>query len=415
MRHRAARPGAPRRPGREPRALAAGAGAGRGRARHHRPVRGRGGGADRGHGARRRRHEPPEGGRGGLPERRQVHARQPALRPPARRWCTSRPGSRATARRSTPTGTGVAFTLVDTGGVDIADDDDLARGGAPPGARRARRRRPGACWWWTRAPGCGPATPSWPPSCAAARCRWWWWPTRWTTSGRPAWPPSSTGSASGDPLPVSATQGLGTGDLLDLIAERLPEDGRRGRGDTVRLALIGRPNVGKSSLVNRLLGEERVIVDDRAGTTRDAIDTRIELDGRQVVARGHRRAAAPAQGGRHGRLLRAAALGARRRARRRGDRGLRRDRGRDERGPARGRPGHAEQLRHGDRAQQVGRDPHRPRGRQGARDAEAAPAPAGAGRVGRERPRPHAARGRGAGARRPLHRADPDARSSTAS
>jgi GTPase len=86
----------------------------------------------------------------------------------------------------------------------------------------------------------------------------------------------------GDPLPVSATQGLGTGDLLDLIVARLPEhDGDE--EEATRLALIGRPNVGKSSLLNRLLGEERVIVTPIAGTTRDAIDTRIDFDGREVV------------------------------------------------------------------------------------------------------------------------------------
>jgi GTPase len=86
----------------------------------------------------------------------------------------------------------------------------------------------------------------------------------------------------GEPLPVSATQGLGTGDLLDLIVERLPQREREDE-EATRLALIGRPNVGKSSLLNRLLGEERVIVDAVAGTTRDAIDTRIEFEGREVV------------------------------------------------------------------------------------------------------------------------------------
>ena len=86
----------------------------------------------------------------------------------------------------------------------------------------------------------------------------------------------------GDPLPVSATQGLGTGDLLDRIVERLPTNGEDA-AEATRLAVIGRPNVGKSSLVNRLLGEERVIVTPVAGTTRDAIDTRIEFDGREVV------------------------------------------------------------------------------------------------------------------------------------
>jgi GTPase len=86
----------------------------------------------------------------------------------------------------------------------------------------------------------------------------------------------------GDPVAVSATQGLGTGDLLDLVTERLPE-GDRSAAEDVRLAVIGRPNVGKSSLVNKLLGEDRVIVAPAAGTTRDAIDTRIEFDGRPVT------------------------------------------------------------------------------------------------------------------------------------
>jgi GTPase len=86
----------------------------------------------------------------------------------------------------------------------------------------------------------------------------------------------------GDPMPVSATQGLGTGDLLDLIVQRLP-DYAETMEEATRLALIGRPNVGKSSLLNRLLGEERVIVTPIAGTTRDSIDTRIEFEGREVV------------------------------------------------------------------------------------------------------------------------------------
>src|SRR5690242_15623996 len=91
----------------------------------------------------------------------------------------------------------------------------------------------------------------------------------------------------GDPVPVSATQGLGTGDLLDRVAEALAESPRgepaEDDDEAVRIAVIGRPNVGKSSLVNRLLGEERVIVSELAGTTRDAIDTRLEIEGREVV------------------------------------------------------------------------------------------------------------------------------------
>jgi GTP-binding protein len=88
----------------------------------------------------------------------------------------------------------------------------------------------------------------------------------------------------GDPIPVSGVQGLGTGDLLDKITEAL-EDAPEPEDDTdvIRLAVIGRPNVGKSSLVNRVLGEERVIVSDIAGTTRDAIDTRLQIEGRDVM------------------------------------------------------------------------------------------------------------------------------------
>jgi GTPase len=87
----------------------------------------------------------------------------------------------------------------------------------------------------------------------------------------------------GDPLAVSAAQGLGTGDLLDRIVELLPEDEDVEEDDTVRLAVIGRPNVGKSSLVNRFLGEERVIVSDVAGTTRDAIDMPLLVGERRMT------------------------------------------------------------------------------------------------------------------------------------
>jgi GTP-binding protein len=91
----------------------------------------------------------------------------------------------------------------------------------------------------------------------------------------------------GEPLPVSAAQGLGSGDLLDRIVELLdlssPAQDSEPADDTVRLAVIGRPNVGKSSLVNRFLGEERVIVSDVAGTTRDAIDTPLLVGERKLI------------------------------------------------------------------------------------------------------------------------------------
>jgi GTP-binding protein len=89
----------------------------------------------------------------------------------------------------------------------------------------------------------------------------------------------------GDPIPVSAAQGLGTGDLLDRLAALAPlaEAEDEDDGDVVRLALIGRPNVGKSSLLNRFAGSERVIVSPEAGTTRDAIDLPIRYRDRELV------------------------------------------------------------------------------------------------------------------------------------
>lgn len=89
----------------------------------------------------------------------------------------------------------------------------------------------------------------------------------------------------GDPVPVSAAQGLGTGDLLDRIAALAPagEDGAPPESEAVRLAVIGRPNVGKSSLVNRFLGTERVIVSGSAGTTRDAIDLPMSFENRELI------------------------------------------------------------------------------------------------------------------------------------
>ncbi len=176
---------------------------------------------------------------------------------------------------------GLSFTLVDTGGVDSAGEHEMAdeirrqslaaladsqlavlvvdaRAGLRPGdAELARELRGGDV-----------------PVIVAANK---------VDDGRQEGLASEFyGLGLGTPMPVSATQGLGTGDLLDLIVERLPEGGAE-TSEVTRLALIGRPNVGKSSLLNKLLGEERVIVTPVAGTTRDAIDTRIEFDGREVI------------------------------------------------------------------------------------------------------------------------------------
>lgn len=84
----------------------------------------------------------------------------------------------------------------------------------------------------------------------------------------------------GEPYAVSGIHGLGVGDLLDAIAVLLPTIERIENADEIKIAVVGRPNVGKSSLVNRLLNEERVIVSEVPGTTRDAIDTVIEKDGK---------------------------------------------------------------------------------------------------------------------------------------
>ncbi|WP_184080219.1 ribosome biogenesis GTPase Der [Nocardiopsis mwathae] len=88
----------------------------------------------------------------------------------------------------------------------------------------------------------------------------------------------------GEPFPISALHGRGTGDLLDAVVAAFPEtpaaEGAEEEGGPRRIALVGRPNVGKSSLLNRLAGEDRVVVDSVAGTTRDAVDELIELGGR---------------------------------------------------------------------------------------------------------------------------------------
>jgi GTP-binding protein len=86
----------------------------------------------------------------------------------------------------------------------------------------------------------------------------------------------------GDPYPVSAVNGKGSGDLLDVVVDRIPAMPPE-EENALRVAVIGRPNVGKSSFVNRLLGEERLVVSEVAGTTRDAIDTPMRYHGRTLV------------------------------------------------------------------------------------------------------------------------------------
>lgn len=87
----------------------------------------------------------------------------------------------------------------------------------------------------------------------------------------------------GDPQPISTLHGTGTGDMLDTIVDALPEEQTEDEIEGIKVAIVGRPNVGKSSLINALLGEDRVIVSEIPGTTRDAIDTIMEWEDQRVV------------------------------------------------------------------------------------------------------------------------------------
>ena len=88
----------------------------------------------------------------------------------------------------------------------------------------------------------------------------------------------------GDPHPVSASSMLGFGDLLDVVVEYFPDArGEEEEDERPKIAIIGKPNVGKSSMINKLLGEERLIVSDIAGTTRDAVDTVVKHNKREYV------------------------------------------------------------------------------------------------------------------------------------
>lgn len=177
---------------------------------------------------------------------------------------------------------GVSLTLIDTGGVDITEDDDIARGirfqaevaieladivllvvdgkaGYRPGdedivqiLRRGKK-----------------------PVIVAVN--------KIDTAAAMVEAAEFQRLGMGEPSPVSAAQGLGTGDLLDRIVSIAPDQTRVAEDDAVQLAVLGRPNVGKSSLVNAIVGEQRVIVSDISGTTRDSIDTRIDVDGEPVV------------------------------------------------------------------------------------------------------------------------------------
>jgi GTP-binding protein len=179
---------------------------------------------------------------------------------------------------------GRTFTLIDTGGVDFADEDPLA-GSIRDQARAGLADADVAMLVVDARAGCRPGDDEiadllrrsgQPTLIAANKCDSVKDMTLAADFHRLGF---------GTPIPVSAAQGLGTGDLLDRLVELLPppELGPAVEDDTIRLAVIGRPNVGKSSLVNRFAGEERVIVSELAGTTRDAIDLPLLVDGRRLI------------------------------------------------------------------------------------------------------------------------------------
>jgi len=178
---------------------------------------------------------------------------------------------------------GRRFTLIDTGGMDFQDDDPLA-GSIREQAQAGLNDADVAVFVFDAQAGVRPGD-----SELADLLRRWGKPVlvvanKVDSVGDVALAADGYQLGLGEPIAVSATQGLGTGDLLDQVTELLPE-GESGDedADTIRLALIGRPNVGKSSLVNRFLKSDRVIVSDVAGTTRDAIDLPMEWNGRRVV------------------------------------------------------------------------------------------------------------------------------------
>ena len=182
---------------------------------------------------------------------------------------------------------GLRFELIDTGGVDLADSDELARA-VQAQAQAAIEDADVILMVVDARAGLGPGDAE-----LADLLR---------RSGRPvvvaankvdraedeALAAELNSLGLGEPLPVSANHGLGTGDLLDRLVEELRrhsvEAEDEEEGDAIpRIAILGRPNVGKSSLLNALLGSERVIVSERAGTTRDPVDTEAEVEGKRIV------------------------------------------------------------------------------------------------------------------------------------
>jgi GTPase len=177
---------------------------------------------------------------------------------------------------------GRRFVLVDTGGIDYADGDTIA-GAVRAQARRAMEEAAVIVFVVDARAGLGPGDEEIARELRRAVVPVIVAANKIDSAGSIPASAELYRLGLGDPVPVSGTQGLGAGDLLDRVADAIAESPDAGEDDAVRIAIIGRPNVGKSSLVNRILGDDRVIVSEIPGTTRDAIDTRATFDGRAVV------------------------------------------------------------------------------------------------------------------------------------
>jgi GTPase len=178
---------------------------------------------------------------------------------------------------------GERFLLVDTGGVDITDESPITRG-AVAQARAAIEEADLVLFLVDARAGLTPGDAELTDILRRARRPVLLVANKLDDPARPELSHEFATLGFGEPVEISALHGHGTGDLLDAVLERLP--GGRGQpvsDEAIRVAVLGRPNVGKSSLLNALLGQERLIVSDVPGTTRDAIDTVLETDDRTFV------------------------------------------------------------------------------------------------------------------------------------
>jgi GTP-binding protein len=182
---------------------------------------------------------------------------------------------------------GLRFELIDTGGMDLAQGDALSQS-VQAQAREAIDEADAIMLVVDARAGIGPGDSELAAVLRGAEKPVLLAANKVDSPGDTSMAAELYGLGLGDPLTVSATHGIGTGDLLDRVTDALAGLGDAAGADeledeTPRVAILGRPNVGKSSLLNRLLGSERVIVSELAGTTRDPVDTELELAGRRIV------------------------------------------------------------------------------------------------------------------------------------